>query len=86
MAFKIKSKKLKEKAPSKLRGRKMGSYPMIPVSEVKSKGEARTMAVDYQNWASNQNMSYGELVVYQNYFDKLGKKFGLKKEFKENGI
>lgn len=53
---------------------------------VKSKGEARQIAIDFQNWASNQNLSYGELADYSNYFIELGKKFRLIKEFKENGI
>lgn len=55
-------------------------------TEPKTKGEAQTMAIEYQHWASNRNLSYGELVEYQNYFTKLGKKFGLTREFKENGI
>lgn len=90
MAYKIKKQKLKKILPYELlyelRGSKMKNYPMTSLSKIKTKEEARTMAIDYQNWASEQSMSYGELVEYQNYFEKLGKKFGLKEEFKENGI
>ena len=90
MTFKILNKKVKKtlpyELPYELRGRKMKSYPMISLSEIKTKEEAKTMAIDYQSWASEQSMSYGELAEYQNYFEKLGKKFGLKKEFNENGI
>jgi len=90
MTYKIKKTKVKKtlpyELPYELRGRKMKSYPMVSLSEIKTKEEAKTMAIDYQNWASEQSMSYGELAEYQNYFEKLGKKFGLKKEFKENGI
>jgi hypothetical protein len=74
---------LREEQPN---GIKMKSYPMTPLSKIKTKDEARTMAIDYQSWASEQSMSYGELIVYQNYFERLGKKFGLKKEFKREGI
>ena len=90
MTYKIKKPKVKKvlpyELPYELRGRKMKSYPIPSLSEIKTKEEARTMAIDYQNWASEQSMSYGELAKYQNYFENLGKKFGLKKEFKENGI
>ena len=82
----IKRKPLPYDLPYELRGRKMNSYPLTPISEIKNKDDARTSAIDYQTWASEQNLSYGELVKYQNHFEKLGKKFGLKKEFKENGI
>jgi len=62
------------------------SMPLKPLSEIKSKGEAETMAIEYQKWASDENLSYSELIEYQNYFEKLGKKFKLTEEFKENGI
>jgi len=91
MVYKEKNK-LKEKShlpydlPYELRGRKMKSYPLTPISEIKNKGDAIAYAIDYQNWSSEQNLSYGEIVKYQNHFEKLGKKFKLTNEFKENGI
>jgi len=53
---------------------------------LKTKERARQYAMDYQRWASEQNLSYGELSQYQGMFETVGKKFNLLKEFKENGI
>ena len=53
---------------------------------VKTEGEARQYAIDWQNWASEQNLSYGELAEWGVVFEKLGEKFNLTEEFKENGI
>ena len=41
---------------------------------------------DWQNWASEQSLSYGELAKFQGYFETLAKKFDLTDEFIENGI
>ena len=43
-------------------------------------------AVEYQIWASSQSLSYGELAFYNDYFHKLGKRYGLLREFRENCI
>jgi len=56
------------------------------IDKVKSKAEARQIAMDFQEWSSEQSLSYSELANYQSYLERLGKKFGLIKEFKENGI
>lgn len=47
---------------------------------------ARNYAIDWQNWVSEQNLSYGELADWSDYFYKLAKKYNLLREFKENGI
>ncbi len=47
---------------------------------------ARQEAIDYQNDFCNHNYSYGELVEFEHYFEKLGKRYGLLKEFHENAI
>jgi hypothetical protein len=90
MAYNLKSSKrpkpLPYELPYELRARKMDTYPLPNLSQVKTKDEARTMAIDYQNWASEQNLSYSEIAEYQNYFEELGKKFKLTEEFKENAI
>ena len=52
----------------------------------KTKEDARQEAIDWQIWVSEQNLSYGELAEYQDYFTKLARRFGLTKEFRENGI
>lgn len=35
---------------------------------------------------ANKSMSWGELAEAQSYFEKLGKRYGLLAEFKENGL
>lgn len=52
----------------------------------RDKESARQKAIDYQIMSSDWNMSYQELAHWTNYFEKLGKRYGLIKEFKENGI
>lgn len=56
------------------------------VTAIKSKDEARQEAIDWQDLASEQSLSYSELAEWQGYFMTLGKKYGLSREFKENGI
>lgn len=58
----------------------------IGESPIKTKEEARKYAIEWQQWASGVSMSYAELATFTNVFKKLGKRFGLLKEFKENGI
>lgn len=53
---------------------------------VNTAAEARDLAIEYQNWASEQSLTYGELAYYQDHFKKLAKKFNLTEEFKENAI
>lgn len=50
------------------------------------KEAARQEAVDWQIESAEQNLSYGELFEIGNYFYKLGKRFGLLREFRENAI
>ena len=52
----------------------------------KRKETARQKAIDWQSAASEQNLSYGELAEIGNFFYKLGKRFGLLREFRENAI
>lgn len=54
--------------------------------DIDSADEARDHAQEWQTWASEQALSYGELSTYQAYFERLGKRFNLTDEFKENGI
>jgi len=54
--------------------------------EPKTEEEARQYAIDWQNWASEQSLSYGELAEWGEIFEKIGEKFNLTEEFKENGI
>ena len=50
------------------------------------KYEIREQAIEWQNDFSNQNYSWGELAEWGDYFRKMGKRYGLLREFKENGI
>ena len=48
--------------------------------------EARQYAIDWQNWASEQSLSYGELVEWSEHLTEIAEQFNLTEEFKENGI
>ena len=50
------------------------------------KANAREKAIEWQNDFCNHNYSWGELLEYQAYFRKLGKRYGLLVEFEEEGI
>ncbi len=52
----------------------------------KTEEEARQYAMDWQNWMSDEDLSWGEIVGCANEFKAIGKKFDLLDEFKENDI
>lgn len=52
----------------------------------KLKESTRAKAIEWQNDFCNHDYSYGELNCFQNYFERLAKRYGLVREFKENGI
>ena len=52
----------------------------------RKKEEARQQAIEYQYSFNEYNYSYSEVAYYQAYFEKLAKRYGLIKEFKENCI
>lgn len=47
---------------------------------------ARNEAIEWQHEFSNNNYSYYDLMLYGEYFYKKAKRYGLIREFKENGI
>lgn len=47
---------------------------------------ARQKAINWQSDCNNPEYSWLELAMFQEKFEKLGKRYGLTKEFKENGI
>lgn len=51
-----------------------------------SKIKARQKAIDWQANFPNNNYSWGELAEWVAYFERLGKRYGLLTEFRENGI
>jgi len=59
---------------------------MKSIMQIKTKGEAQQIAIEWQTWASKKSISYGEISQWQAYLETLAKKFNLKREFKENGI
>lgn len=59
---------------------------LTKVYNINNKEEARQFGVAFQSWASKQSLSYGELANWTNALETLAKKFGLKREFRENGI
>ena len=50
------------------------------------KRRARNTAMVWQEQFAEKAMSYEELAEAQSYFEKLGKRYGLLAEFRENGI
>lgn len=50
------------------------------------KEKYRQEAIEWQNDFANNNYSYGELLIFQTYFEEKAKKYGLLEEFRENGI
>ena len=52
----------------------------------RAKENARQKAMDWQTEYYNNNYSYGELIVFAEYFTRLAKRYGLMTEFRENGI
>ena len=50
------------------------------------KARARQTAIDWQRLASETAQSYEQLATASAYFSMIGKRYGLLKEFRENGI
>ena len=51
-----------------------------------AKARARELAICWQHETSQINISCGELAEAYERFNKLGKRFGLLGEFRDNGI
>lgn len=52
----------------------------------RAKENARNKAIEWQSDFESHNYSYGELAYWGDYFNRLAKRCGLVREFKENGI
>lgn len=50
------------------------------------KANAIQKVMDWKNDYCNHDYSWGELAYWSDYFGKLAKRYGLIKEFRENGI
>lgn len=51
-----------------------------------NKEKARQKAIEWQLDFCNHNYSWGEIAYYGAYFERQAKRYGLVREFKENGI
>ena len=51
-----------------------------------NKERVRNEAIEWQLSFADHDYSWGELLVFQTRFEKLGRRYGLLKEFRENGI
>lgn len=51
-----------------------------------NKERVRQMAIEWQYEASEHDYSYGELDYFGEIFNRLGKRYGLLREFRENAI
>ena len=52
----------------------------------RKKNAVRQEAIDWQHSLNEKDLSYGELATDQYKFEKLAKRYGLVREFRENGI
>lgn len=50
------------------------------------KAEIRNQAIEWQNKFAEHDYSYTEIAEWQDHFYRLGKRYGLLKEFRENAI
>ena len=50
------------------------------------KEQVRQEAIDWQMKFNNQKYGYLQLAEFSDYFSIMGKRYGLLKEFRENGI
>lgn len=51
-----------------------------------NKQKARETAINWQNETANASISYEGAAIAGAYFEKLGRRFGLLREFRENCI
>lgn len=50
------------------------------------KEKARQSAIDWQHDLDNHSYSWGEMADFCAHFERLGRRYGLLREFRENGI
>lgn len=52
----------------------------------KRKEEVRDLAINWQAECGEKNYSWSELADWGDFFTRLGRRYGLLREFRENGI
>lgn len=50
------------------------------------KENARQRAIKWQAWQAEQVLDWDEYANFESYFTRLGKRYGLVREFRENAI
>ena len=58
----------------------------MPKQKPTTREEAQLYAIEWQEWAGEQILSWGEFSEWANHFEEIAKEFDLIDEFKENGI
>lgn len=53
---------------------------------MKTKEDVRKLAISWQNYQSDKDLSYYEMSLWGEVFQILGERFDLLEEFKDNGI
>ncbi len=53
---------------------------------INTQEEATQYAIEWQQWAAEQSLSYSELAEWSEIFTELGERFNLTEEYRENGI
>jgi hypothetical protein len=56
------------------------------IKRIATAEEAEEYAKDWQNWQSEQELSYSEIIEWEIALEDLANTFGLYDAFKENGI
>lgn len=51
-----------------------------------NKERIRQEAIEWQRTFNDCSYTYGEIGIMESYFNKMGKRYGLLKEFRENAI
>lgn len=58
----------------------------MQVIQAINQDEAREQAIEWQDWQATQDLSYDELLQWQQYFQSIAKEYNLTDEFRENGV
>ena len=59
---------------------------MARMTYQQKKEQVRNEAIDWQYEVAEMSLSYGELAEAQDRFERLGRRYGLLQEFRENAI
>lgn len=58
----------------------------MKITQPINRDEAREQAIEWQQWQSEQSLSYEEMLNWQNHFESIARAYDLTEEFEENGI